>query len=118
MIKSVLRLLLVLGVLTGIVLPKSSAALAQLGLISGQVLVICTGTGLETIVLGEDGDPVETRHSAHPCLLVHATDTSTPVLPPLVRAHFASLTFQPVGSAEAPGFPHRHDARPRAPPLI
>jgi hypothetical protein len=92
--------------------------LAQLGLIDGQVLVICTGTGLETIILGADGTPIESSHTSHPCLLVHATDTSTSVLPPIVRATFASLTFPSGDKTDAPGTLHRHDADPRAPPLV
>ncbi|SNR87246.1 hypothetical protein [Puniceibacterium sediminis] len=116
MIKSVIRLFLLLGVLTGIVLPKSSAVLAELGLISGQVLVICTGDGLQTLVLDRDGNPVEIKHNAHPCLLVHATDTAAaiallPVAADLVPSD-TMLRADAVAPPRAPGL----DARPRAPP--
>ncbi|WP_372835768.1 hypothetical protein, partial [Puniceibacterium confluentis] len=82
MILRALRIVLCLGVLAGVLLPKTSVALVQLGLIRGQVLVICTGRGLETVVLDRDGRPVGISHADHPCLLTHAADTATAVLLP------------------------------------
>lgn len=70
---SVLRLCLLLGVILGVVLPKSSAALAQFGVIDARVVVICTAQGLQRITLGGDDDAPRVRHEA-PCLLVHALD--------------------------------------------
>lgn len=117
MIPSVVRLFLLLGVLSGILLPKSSAVLAELGLIPGQVLVICTGEGLETLVLDRKGSPIKVSHDPHPCLLVHAIDTATAIQPKAVPATFVTVTSllsrQAVASAKAPG----EDAQPRAPPV-
>ncbi len=116
MIKSVVRLLLLLGVLVGIVLPKSSVALAQLGLIDGQVLVICTGSGFQTLVLDKGGTPVGSSHAAHPCLLVHATDTASAVLPCAIRLDFAALIYDRGHNSGAGPVCAPLDARPRDPP--
>ncbi|MGY9047203.1 hypothetical protein P775_27945 [Puniceibacterium antarcticum] len=116
MIKSVVRFLLVIGVLTGIVLPKSSVVLAELGLIRGQVLVICTGDGLQTLILNADGTPVEVTHNAHQCLLVHATDTATAILPSPIRMDLVQGGVKSRLTAKGPRQVPGLDARPRAPP--
>ncbi|WP_304618092.1 hypothetical protein [Paracoccus sp. (in: a-proteobacteria)] len=83
---SALRLVLLLGVILGVVLPKSSAVLAGMGVVDSRTVLICTGHGLTEITLTEPGEtpsaPVD-RHEA-PCLLVHALDgTAAPSIPPL-----------------------------------
>lgn len=117
MIQSVVRLFLLLGVLTGIVLPKSSAVLAELGVIRGQVLVICTSDGLQTLVLDRDGNPVEIKHESHPCLLVHATDTAKAITPLLIEPDLVPLDGMLRANVLAPNPAPGLDARPRAPPL-
>lgn len=111
-----LRLFLMLGVILGVVLPKSSAALADMGMIDDRMVVICTGHGLVQVSLAdldpESPDPALNHEEA--CLLVHALDQAVPPsapvwvslaseLPPLVSAHLW-LSFQrPVdGFARAP----------------
>ncbi|OCX64579.1 hypothetical protein BFP70_11140 [Thioclava sp. SK-1] len=75
MVLRILRCLLVLSVLLGVALPKSSAVLAEV--IGAQTVVICTGTGLEVLVLDANGTPIERQSApAHHCLLHHATDTA------------------------------------------
>lgn len=84
---ALLRLCLLLGVILGVVLPKSSAALADLGLINARTVVICTGQGLEVITLTADGTPAEdmpaATHDEPPCLLVHTLDGVIAPPPPV-----------------------------------
>lgn len=68
------HILLFLGVASGLIVPKSTVLLADLGIISGQVIVICTGEGLRQITLDADGTPVEVSMDSDPCALNHATD--------------------------------------------
>ncbi|NIY80234.1 MAG: hypothetical protein HWE33_12485 [Rhodobacteraceae bacterium] len=76
MVFATLRLFLFLALMLGIVGPKSSALLAQLGLIHTQVIVICTGDGLQTITLDADGNPIEHEDAkSQPCPLCHVTST-------------------------------------------
>lgn len=85
---SCLRLILLLGVILGVVLPKTSAALVGAGMIQTNVVVICTGHGLQEILLDADGRPTEAPQVIKdaPCLLVHALDG---VVPPRVPAWVA-----------------------------
>ena len=89
-----LRLVLLLGVILGVVLPKSSAALADMGVIDDHAVVICTGHGLVEVSL--DRRDTEKQNAAthdHVCLLVHALDhVATPMPPMWVRL---ASRFQP-----------------------
>lgn len=118
MIAATLRLFLLLGVILGITLPKSTAALAELGLIDARVIVICTGTTLETLVLDAEGNPVRVDHAAHPCLLAHAADTATPASPRALPASGGRALAWPRRDASARPAPRPHDAPPRAPPSL
>ncbi|RPE71052.1 hypothetical protein EDD53_0165 [Pacificibacter maritimus] len=69
--KRFLHILLFLGVACGLIVPKSTVLLAELGVISGQVIVICTGEGLQKITLDADGNPVEVDMETDPCALSH-----------------------------------------------
>ncbi|WP_411836934.1 hypothetical protein [Paracoccus sp. ME4] len=113
---TVLRLVLLLGVILGVVLPKSSAALAQLGLVDDRVVVICTGHGMQTITLSDDDRPLPPQVHDAPCLLVAPSDGAAPVAPPVWVA-LAGGPARPAGrdlwrAADAPGPGHA-----RAPPL-
>lgn len=79
-----LRLVLLLGVILGVVLPKSSAALAALGVIDDHAVVICTGDGLVEVSLAElePGEKPAPAHD-HACMLVHAIDHVATPMPPL-----------------------------------
>lgn len=78
------RLALLLGVILGVVLPKTSAALAGLGMVDGQRVVICTAHGLQEIDLDPQDDPAPSPAGEEnpPCLLIHALDGVAPVQPP------------------------------------
>lgn len=110
---SALRLCLLLGVILGVVAPKSSAALAQRGVIDDRVVVIRTAHGLQEITLDEPGAAPGPRalHEA-PCLLVHALDGAVPVLQPawldLAVTHRIRPRQDLWRSADAPntGFAH------------
>ncbi|RJE80236.1 hypothetical protein [Paracoccus sp. JM45] len=111
-----LRLFLMLGVILGVVLPKSSAALADMGLIDDRMVVICTGHGLIQVSLAdlESGNPDPAPGHEDACLLVHALDHAVPPsapiwvrlasqLPPLVAADIWRSSQTPVdGFARAP----------------
>ncbi|MBU2956609.1 hypothetical protein Q4511_07250 [Paracoccus sp. 1_MG-2023] len=74
-----LHLILLLGVMLGLTLPKTSAALADLGVISGEFVVICTGHGIERVSLSDLGQEPPAQDGVHDpqCLLVHALDHAT-----------------------------------------
>jgi len=75
MLRRFVRIALLVGVILGIVGPKSSALMAELGLIDASFVVICTGDGVERISLDGDGNPVEhSDDTTAPCPLVHAVD--------------------------------------------
>ena len=72
----IVHILLFWGVASGLVVPKSTVLLAELGIISGHVIVICTGEGLRKITLDADGNAVEVDMESDPCAMSHATDGS------------------------------------------
>ncbi|MFU1477543.1 hypothetical protein ACM25N_07490 [Roseovarius sp. C7] len=117
MIRTVLRLLLLVALLTGVTLPKATAVLASLGLSHSQTIVICTGEGLRTITLSADGTPVEQPETeAHDCLLVQALTPPATPLPErpqsivIARIFGQSQSIRPVHNRPL------HDAPARAPP--
>lgn len=99
------RPLLICLTILGLLLPRISAAVA-LATPGADLVVICTGHGLQTLRLDPDGAPLpvgETRSDL--CLLVHAADTAArAVLPPVrvepaepapwARSAFAPFPFQ------------------------
>ncbi|MEO3415172.1 hypothetical protein AAFO92_10985 [Roseovarius sp. CAU 1744] len=101
----------------GILLPQGSALLAAAGLADGRVLVICTGDGLRTIRISDEGEPVEISQEAELCALVDTTDTSAMSRLPGSAPHLLYAT--------APALPHPPEAfvfarflpRSRAPPV-
>lgn len=111
-----LRLCLMLGVILGVVLPKSSAVLADMGMIDDRMVVICTGHGLVQVSLADmasdSPDPAPLHEDT--CLLVHSLDHAMPPpapmwvrlasdLPPLVVADIWRPSQTPVdGFARAP----------------
>lgn len=114
-----LQICLLIGVMLGIVGPKSSALMAELGLIDARVIVICTGNGLETITLDENGNPIQGGPERHePCPLIDAVDTPSLVASAAPFASLPALADYPrpeevSGLQAAAVLPH-----PRAPPLI
>ncbi|MEG3661620.1 DUF2946 family protein [Celeribacter halophilus] len=114
-----IRIFLLLGVMLGIVGPKSSALMAQLGLINARTIVICTGDGLQTITLDANGNPVEHQETrSQPCPLCNVT-------PALAGAAFAEpvLALYDLADYPKPADVSGRDAPytlsfPRAPPQV
>lgn len=97
----IIHILLFLGVASGLIVPKSTVLLAELGIISGDVIVICTGEGLRQISLDADGNPVEVSMDSDPCALSHATD----------GASVKSVTPPYPSSFELADYPRPHEAQ-------
>jgi len=91
----IVHILLFLGVASGLIVPKSTVLLAELGIISGEVIVICTGKGLQKITLDADGNPVEVSMETDPCALTHISDGSAAVLATLPYPSFTELADYP-----------------------
>lgn len=72
------RLLILPLLLAALLLPQLSAAVASA--VGGTwTVVLCTGDGLRTVVMGADGQPVEDTGHESPCALVQVADLSAPV---------------------------------------
>lgn len=103
------HILLMLGVMLGLTLPKTSAALADMGLVDDGFVVICTGHGLERISLtgaagGAPADPAPAHQDAQ-CLLVHALDGAMPPTQPLwlrLARHFPAIDAAPPARCAEP----------------
>lgn len=89
------RLICVALLCLGISLPKATAVLAQILPGARTTLVICTGTGVETITLDAQGNPApDAPPVEHRCLAAHA---DLPVAP-----HDARLRRLPRQTDAAP----------------
>lgn len=113
------RLVLMLVLCLGILLPKVSAVvtLALPGLF--QTIVICTGDSLQTITLGPDGSPVEMTQGDDPhCTLLADLAGQSPAdgfWRVLARSHRVLL---PVILRPLPDRRHAHSMPTRAPPVL
>ena len=76
------RSALIALVIFGLLMPRVSAVVA-LVTPGAATVVICTGSGLQTIIIDAEGNPVPAPLSHQPdhCLLSHVADTSARVLP-------------------------------------
>ncbi len=109
---------LIIALLTlGIVLPQASAALAGLGLLDGRLIVICTGDGLRTIRINDDGEPVETAQKVDLCALVHAADTSERALPAAIAPRYLFTTGKTLAGPVSLTAHFFSPSLPRGPPL-
>lgn len=110
-----LRFALVALTILGLLMPRVSAVVASVtpGV---QSVVICTGSGLQTIQIGEDGKTVQVSHGADQCLLSHAVDTAPGIAPVPVLLPLAWEVDRPGDQVRKSGY---RAARPppRAPPL-
>jgi hypothetical protein len=109
-----LRLCLLLGVILGVTLPKTAAALADLGL-GGRTVVICTGHGLQEITLPAEGEDAPAAGEAHDCLLVHALTPEPALAVPLWQRLIPAPAPTAAPLPVPPALP-RPDGFPRAPP--
>ncbi|EYD72210.1 hypothetical protein [Limimaricola hongkongensis] len=116
MISRILQLLVLIGVVLGVTLPQSSAALSAIRLIDARTVVICTGHGIEAITLDADGNPVEAGAKLpHHCLLVDAVGTAQPPRMPSRPVRAAPVAT--LSRIDGPALAWRgHDGQPRAPP--
>lgn len=89
-----------------------------LGVADGRLIVICSGDGLRTIYVDENGDATQLTEEAVACILKSAGDTAqTPrPAPSLERLLFVSKSQRPVGVSYLD--PSYLISFPRAPPLI
>lgn len=108
-------LLVVLAIL-GLVAPRVSAVFASAAP-GVQTIVICTGDGLHTIQIGEDGKPVSVSEHSHPCVLCHVADTSVRPEPAPLRFAFEGEVATSAGHLIRSGRLHAPRPPPRAPPL-
>lgn len=115
MLLQALRVCLLLGVILAVTLPKTAAALADLGL-GGRTVVICTGHGLQEITLPDEGDPdAPGLGAAHDCLLVHAL-TPERALPASLWQRLIPAPEPAATALPAQPVPAQSDGLPRAPP--
>jgi hypothetical protein len=114
----IIQTLLVLGVILGITVPKSTALLAELGVIRANVIVICNGAGLQQIALNEDGEPVEVSLDVAPCALTDTVDGSNSTLTAEPYADVIALANYPRPN-EVHGLDDVHSTKfARAPPRV
>lgn len=112
--KRLTTLLLVASLLV----PFTSGLAMAMGVADGRLLVICSGDGLRTIYIDENGDATQVSEEAINCVLKSAADTAQAVMP---RREGQRLLFfatpTPAQSFSVAGLsfltPH-----PRAPPMI
>ncbi|CTQ50520.1 hypothetical protein [Jannaschia donghaensis] len=111
-----MRLLLILLLSIGMLLPRASAVLAQVAGLES--VVICRGAELVTITFAADGTPVKTEIEEHgPCLASATPNSSAPPTPAWTR-----LVHTPIPApacCTAPCNPAHWDGPPpeRAPPV-
>ncbi|QDY68493.1 hypothetical protein [Qingshengfaniella alkalisoli] len=70
------KILAIAALVLSILLPRVGAALASTGLFGARMVVICTGEGLETILISEDGTPVQANAKFDKCAFLHVADTA------------------------------------------
>jgi hypothetical protein len=91
LLTSFARAACVLFLVTGVLVPKMSAALVAL-MPGFQAMVICTGTELVTIVLAPDGSPIEvSKTDTAPCTMADASDPGTRPFPFWIALALANI---------------------------
>lgn len=113
----ILRALMITALVVGILLPRMSAVLAEMSP-NVWVIVICTGTTMETIILGPDGEPVANEEAmTDPCVGVPKSQLSAfalGVFHQLLRDHDHAFSIQE--RAHAALDLTSHPPIPRGPP--
>lgn len=110
-----LRALIIVLTILGLVAPRISAAVA-VAAPGMQTIVICTGDGLQTIRIGDDGKPVPVADHSHQCVLSHAADTAMRVEPAPVGLVFERVPVAVSGDLIRAHLLHAPQPPPRAPP--
>ncbi len=110
-----MRSLLVLLTILGLLMPRVSGVAASV-VPGGMTVVICTGQGMMTLQIDENGNPVPVADHADHCVLAHAADTAVRAEVPTILAPLIDRVARPAGDlVRAEGY---RAARPppRAPP--
>lgn len=115
-----MRQVLTVLLCVAVILPRASAVVAELAPVHINWIVICTGSDIATIVLDQDGNPVEGQALvAHPCTAAQATPLAARALPDWWIMARRSEVKWVCCSAPSPVRPARtRPAAPRAPPLL
>ena len=116
MVDRVSHLLVALAVTLGLLVPQSAGLAALAGVAEGRVMVICTGDGLRTLRIADDGRPAETSETAERCALAQATDTATAAVPPPACPALLFTAAPVLPQAQTPVRPACRVSLPRAPP--
>ncbi|MEM7599587.1 MAG: hypothetical protein AAF382_18015 [Pseudomonadota bacterium] len=112
------RLLATLVMMASLLAPFASSWAMALGVADGRLLVICSGDGLRTIYIDENGDATQLSDEAIACVLKSTTDTAEAVVPQgrSDRLLFIAQSERTTALDVKPG---AHPAPlPRAPPVI
>ncbi|MEL7012281.1 MAG: hypothetical protein AAFO72_03265 [Pseudomonadota bacterium] len=112
------KYLATLFLMAALLAPFASGWAMALGLGDGRLMVICSGDGLRTIYIDENGDATQVSDEVINCVLKSAADTSTPIRPERSADQLLFVTkthnHHELGQSGYAFFtPH-----PRAPPLI
>ncbi len=110
-----MRSLLVLLTILGLLMPRVSGVAASV-VPGGMTVVICTGQGMMTLRIDDDGNPVPVADQPDHCVLAHAADTAVRAEVPPLAAPVLDTVARPAGDLiRAEGY---RAARPppRAPP--
>ncbi len=75
------RWLATLILMAALLAPFASGWAMALGLADGRLMVICSGDGLRTIYIDENGDATQISDEAIACVLKSAVGTAKPALP-------------------------------------
>lgn len=105
-------------VVTALLAPVAGNMAMAVGLSQGNVLVLCTGAEMRTIVLDAEGNPVEVQQSSDACVLAHAIDTArTPTASEPADRLARTLTDPFTAQAVIPAS-ILQSGQPRAPPML
>ena len=113
----ILRSILTLCLIFGILWPKTSAALIDLGLVNAQFYVVCTGDGIELLVVADSGNEVNIDAEPLPCIAAHGTLLLDEVELPLVPHEFEHTEFPPSNEVQGSLSPTSIKLA-RAPPVV
>ena len=109
------RILVVVLTILGLLMPRVSGVAASV--VPGMVtVVICTGAGLQTLTIGEDGKPVPTSSRPDHCVLAHAVDTAVPAEAAPRAVPAVDAVVRPTGAQRRVEACRAARPPPRAPP--
>jgi hypothetical protein len=115
MLAGVPRLVLVALLILGLLMPRISAVAASV--VPGvSMVVICTGQGVITLRIDENGNPVPLADHSDHCLLAHAADTAPRMEGAPVHARVAEAVPRPTGDLIRAESHRATRPPPRAPP--